>query len=57
MWELSGLDPETVALLVSGREATDEVHFAGERLLAVNQRPGSRPPPLRSANTRARCVT
>ncbi|MCF3135159.1 SpoIIE family protein phosphatase [Streptomyces olivochromogenes] len=39
VWELSGLDPETVALLVSGREATDEVHLAGERLLAVNQRP------------------
>lgn len=40
--ELSCLDPETVALLVSGREATDEVHFAGERLLAVNQRPTGR---------------
>ncbi|WP_079102210.1 SpoIIE family protein phosphatase [Streptomyces sp. TP-A0356] len=40
--QLSGLDPETVALLVSGREATDEVHFAGERLLAVNQRPTDR---------------
>ncbi|MFF5311035.1 SpoIIE family protein phosphatase [Streptomyces massasporeus] len=37
--ELPGLDPETRALLVSGREATDEVHIAGERLLAVNQRP------------------
>ncbi|MGD1218492.1 SpoIIE family protein phosphatase [Streptomyces krungchingensis] len=37
--ELPGLDPETVELLASGREATDEVHFAGERLLAVNQRP------------------
>ncbi len=37
--ELPGLDPETVELLVSGREATDEVHFAGDRLLAVNQRP------------------
>ncbi|MFI6490064.1 SpoIIE family protein phosphatase [Streptomyces sp. NPDC050564] len=37
--ELSSLDPETVALLDSGREAIDEVHFAGERLLAVNQRP------------------
>ncbi|WP_328878586.1 SpoIIE family protein phosphatase [Streptomyces sp. NBC_00299] len=36
--ELSGLDPETAALLVSGREATDEVHIAGGRLLAVNQR-------------------
>ncbi|MEU6368686.1 SpoIIE family protein phosphatase [Streptomyces sp. NPDC046931] len=40
--DLSGLDPETVALLASGREATDEVHFAGERLLAVNQRPTDR---------------
>ncbi|MEU6095155.1 SpoIIE family protein phosphatase [Streptomyces sp. NPDC047079] len=40
--ELSGLDPETTALLASGREATDEVHFAGERLLAVNQRPTDR---------------
>ena len=37
--ELPGLDPETRALLTSGREATDEVHLAGERLLAVNQRP------------------
>ncbi|EGX60303.1 magnesium or manganese-dependent protein phosphatase [Streptomyces zinciresistens K42] len=36
--ELSGLDPETVDLLVSGRETNDEVHFAGDRLLAVNQR-------------------
>ncbi|MEU9631108.1 SpoIIE family protein phosphatase [Streptomyces luteogriseus] len=36
---LPGLDPETRALLASGREATDEVHLAGERLLAVNQRP------------------
>ncbi|MFE9098142.1 SpoIIE family protein phosphatase [Streptomyces sp. NPDC007264] len=42
VWELSDLDPETVALLASGREATDEVHFAGERLLAVNQRPTDR---------------
>lgn len=40
--ELSSLEPETMALLVSGREATDEVHFAGERLLAVNQRPTGR---------------
>jgi serine phosphatase RsbU (regulator of sigma subunit)/PAS domain-containing protein/anti-sigma regulatory factor (Ser/Thr protein kinase) len=40
--EVSGLDPETVDLLVSGREATDEVHIAGERLLAVNQRPTDR---------------
>ncbi|MFJ4359588.1 SpoIIE family protein phosphatase [Streptomyces massasporeus] len=36
---LPGLDPETRALLASGREATDEVHIAGERLLAINQRP------------------
>ncbi|WP_157840080.1 PAS domain-containing protein, partial [Streptomyces megasporus] len=36
---LPGLDPEMKALLASGREATDEVHLAGERLLAVNQRP------------------
>ncbi|WP_184595678.1 SpoIIE family protein phosphatase/ATP-binding protein [Streptomyces violarus] len=37
--DLPGLDPEMKALLASGREATDEVHLAGERLLAVNQRP------------------
>lgn len=37
--ELPSLDPPTVELLTSGREATDEVHLAGERLLAVNQRP------------------
>ncbi|MEW2619488.1 SpoIIE family protein phosphatase [Streptomyces sp. NPDC048106] len=37
--ELPGLDPETVELLASGRETTDEVLFAGERLLAVSQRP------------------
>ncbi|MFI7141564.1 SpoIIE family protein phosphatase [Streptomyces massasporeus] len=36
---LPGLHPETRALLASGREATDEVHIAGERLLAINQRP------------------
>ncbi|WBO63189.1 SpoIIE family protein phosphatase [Streptomyces camelliae] len=40
--ELPGLDAETVDLLVSGREASDEVHFAGGRLLAVNQRPTTR---------------
>ncbi|MDO0917313.1 SpoIIE family protein phosphatase [Streptomyces sp. DT2A-34] len=40
--KLPGLDPETKALLASGREATDEVHLAGERLLAVNQRPTHR---------------
>ncbi|MGW1608236.1 SpoIIE family protein phosphatase [Streptomyces sp. NPDC002285] len=39
---LPGLDPETKALLVSGREATDEVHLAGDRLIAVNQRPTDR---------------
>ncbi|MGW7524434.1 SpoIIE family protein phosphatase [Streptomyces sp. NPDC054783] len=36
--QLVHLDPDIVDLLVSGREATDEVLFAGERLLAVNQR-------------------
>ncbi|MCH0566552.1 MULTISPECIES: SpoIIE family protein phosphatase/ATP-binding protein [unclassified Streptomyces] len=34
-----GLDPETAALLASGRVATDEVHLVGDRLLAINQRP------------------
>ncbi|MCJ1681344.1 SpoIIE family protein phosphatase [Streptomyces sp. APSN-46.1] len=34
-----GLDPRTAALLASGRVATDEVHLAGDRLLAVNVRP------------------
>ncbi|OIJ90467.1 SpoIIE family protein phosphatase/ATP-binding protein [Streptomyces colonosanans] len=34
-----GLDPDMTRLLVSGRVATDEVHVAGDRLLAVNQRP------------------
>ncbi|MFJ5096050.1 SpoIIE family protein phosphatase [Streptomyces sp. NPDC088557] len=34
-----GLDPRTAGLLVSGRTATDEVHRAGDRLLAVNVRP------------------
>nr|WP_317453385.1 SpoIIE family protein phosphatase [Streptomyces sp. CBMA291] len=34
-----GLDPRTAELLVSGRAATDEVHRAGDRLLAVNVRP------------------
>ncbi|MFJ2132965.1 SpoIIE family protein phosphatase [Streptomyces sp. NPDC087228] len=37
--DLSGLDPGMVELLASGRPATDEVHLAGSRLLAVNQRP------------------
>ncbi|WEO94625.1 SpoIIE family protein phosphatase [Streptomyces sp. FXJ1.172] len=36
---LADLDPDFAELLVSRREATDEVLFAGERLLAVNQRP------------------
>ncbi|MFK4149931.1 SpoIIE family protein phosphatase [Streptomyces sp. NPDC004065] len=40
--DLPTLEPETIALLVSGREATDEVHLAGPRLLAVNQRPTDR---------------
>ncbi len=40
--KLSGLDPDTVGLLASGREATDEVHLAGGLLLAVNQRPTDR---------------
>ncbi|MFD0312979.1 SpoIIE family protein phosphatase [Streptomyces flavalbus] len=34
-----GLDPDTAALLDSGRVATDEVHLVGDRLLAINQRP------------------
>ncbi|MFB7607052.1 SpoIIE family protein phosphatase [Streptomyces gardneri] len=34
-----GLDPRTVELLTSGRAATDEVHRAGDRLLAVSVRP------------------
>ncbi|ANZ15598.1 signal transduction histidine kinase regulating citrate/malate metabolism [Streptomyces noursei ATCC 11455] len=34
-----GLEPGMAALLASGRAATDEVHPAGERLLAVNIRP------------------
>ncbi|MFJ3925371.1 SpoIIE family protein phosphatase [Streptomyces sp. NPDC090022] len=34
-----GLDPRTTELLVSGRPATDEVHLAGDRLLALNVRP------------------
>ncbi|MEU0332007.1 SpoIIE family protein phosphatase [Streptomyces sp. NPDC006193] len=40
--DLPGLDPSTVSLLASGREASDEVHFAKGRLLAVNQRPTDR---------------
>ncbi|KJK57252.1 histidine kinase [Saccharothrix sp. ST-888] len=34
-----GLDPGLAELLVSGRAATDEVHLAEDRLLAVNNRP------------------
>ncbi|MFF6868518.1 SpoIIE family protein phosphatase [Streptomyces sp. NPDC012450] len=34
-----GLDPRTVELLESGEAATDEVHRAGDRLLAVSVRP------------------
>nr|WP_312866389.1 SpoIIE family protein phosphatase [Streptomyces boluensis] len=34
-----GLDAGAAELLLSGRAATDEVHLAGERLLAVNLRP------------------
>ncbi|MDI3408131.1 SpoIIE family protein phosphatase [Streptomyces cavernicola] len=33
-----GLDADAAELLVSGRTATDELHLAGERLLAVNLR-------------------
>ncbi|MEU6018033.1 SpoIIE family protein phosphatase [Streptomyces sp. NPDC047515] len=40
--DLPGLDPSTVELLASGRAATDEVHLAGDRLLAVSQRPTKR---------------
>ncbi len=36
--ELPSLDPGTLELLASGREATDEVHMAGDRLLSANQR-------------------
>ncbi|GGV76704.1 histidine kinase [Streptomyces gelaticus] len=40
--DLAGLDPGMEELLTSGRPATDEVHLAGSRLLAVNQRPTDR---------------
>ncbi|MEU6665333.1 SpoIIE family protein phosphatase [Streptomyces sp. NPDC046727] len=40
--ELPDLEPATVELLVTGREASDEVHLAKGRLLAVNQRPTDR---------------
>ncbi|MFB4419478.1 SpoIIE family protein phosphatase [Streptomyces sp. QL37] len=33
------LDPDTARLLASGESTTDEVHRAGDRLLAVNMRP------------------
>ncbi|MGW1723442.1 SpoIIE family protein phosphatase [Streptomyces sp. NPDC002306] len=33
------LAPSVAELLASGREATDEVHLSGDRVLAVNQRP------------------
>ncbi|WP_392672567.1 SpoIIE family protein phosphatase [Streptomyces sp. LN785] len=36
--ELVGLDAATAELLTSGREATDEVYLAGDRMLVVNQR-------------------
>ena len=36
-----GLAPEMAALLASGRTVTDEVHPAGDRLLAVNLRPAA----------------
>ncbi|MEU0939503.1 SpoIIE family protein phosphatase [Embleya sp. NPDC005971] len=36
--DLPDLDPEMARLLASGRPITDEVHLAGGRLLAVNQR-------------------
>ncbi|QKW10179.1 SpoIIE family protein phosphatase [Streptomyces sp. NA04227] len=34
-----GLDPRMTESLISGQGATDEVHLAGDRLLAVNVRP------------------
>ncbi|WP_257234358.1 SpoIIE family protein phosphatase [Streptomyces sp. JV178] len=40
--DLPALEPEMASLLRSGREATDEVHLAGPRLLVVNQRPTDR---------------
>ncbi|KOV64106.1 histidine kinase [Streptomyces sp. MMG1121] len=36
-----GLDRDMAALLASGQSATDEVHRAGSRLLAVNLRPAA----------------
>jgi serine phosphatase RsbU (regulator of sigma subunit)/anti-sigma regulatory factor (Ser/Thr protein kinase) len=46
-----GLDPELTELLASGRAATDEVHPAGDRLLAVNSRPTAPYGPAGSAVT------
>ncbi|GGS94663.1 histidine kinase [Streptomyces chromofuscus] len=40
--ELPGLPRGIRELLTSGRQATEEVHLAGERLLAVSQRPAGR---------------
>ncbi|CAM5287867.1 histidine kinase [Streptomyces avidinii] len=37
--DLPGLDRQVADLLQSGREATDEVHEAGDRLLVISQRP------------------
>lgn len=37
--DLPGLDRQVSDLLLSGREATDEVHEAGDRLLVISQRP------------------
>ncbi|WP_199825581.1 SpoIIE family protein phosphatase/ATP-binding protein [Streptomyces sp. NRRL B-1140] len=55
--DLPGLDPETKALLTSGREATDEVFLAGERLIAVNQRPTGQRPTGREGGPRETVVT
>ncbi|MFD7439712.1 SpoIIE family protein phosphatase [Streptomyces sp. NPDC059861] len=41
--DLPGLDTDTARLLASGNAATDEVRFAGDRLLVVNQRPTHAP--------------
>src|SRR5690606_39475948 len=37
-----GVDPDLARLLAEGRPATDEVHVARGRLLAVSQRPADR---------------
>ncbi|WP_330347059.1 SpoIIE family protein phosphatase [Streptomyces sp. NBC_00582] len=39
---MPALEPDMMSLLRSGREANDEVHVAGPRLLVVNQRPTDR---------------